>query len=237
MPAKPKKERTKNKPTPAENKGDLKKSNNTGESDPVEVTPDSEPPAAEEVSDQEPVESTQPPEEVTQSLAEEGEPEPNTDDATGSDSVGFDEVPANTKLTAVPYPHEEVLNEYIAYMRPTTPVTEDIINQQQIKLHTALSVVFGSLTGKQFTEAYDRILQIVNMNRETFSEKYVFRGIASMNIPPKSRLRFELLLTIITATANPVNRAAALKTLDIKRLSSTGVCPEDIVQKLLAFYK
>jgi len=122
-------------------------------------------------------------------------------------------------------------------MRPTTPVTEDIINQQQIKLHTALSVVFGSLTGKQFTEAYDRILQIVNMNRETFSEKYVFRGIASMNIPPKSRLRFVLLLTIITATANPVNRAAALKTLDIKRLSSMGVCPEDIVQKLLAFYK
>lgn len=125
--------------------------------------------------------------------------------------------------------------EYAKRMAPNTPNDRPTILRSQMQFYQAIMAILNNLEGAAFVEAYGQALEIMNEYSGTFTDNMVFRGMNEMRIPPAARQRFENIVVLMTSTADPQNRASALKAIDFSAFSKNFTA--DVEQKIRAFYK
>ena len=128
------------------------------------------------------------------------------------------------------------LEQYVAAMGPTTPVTADDGSINQRNLYTILQNAIGA-TGGEHRIALDAVLYIINRNRDgAFSDRLVMRFMEVTRLTRDAALAFQSLLHLFISTCNPATRRAALRTIDMRRIvDKLGAVQYQ--QNLLDFYR
>ena len=128
------------------------------------------------------------------------------------------------------------LEQYVAAMGPTTPVTADDGSINQRNLYTILQNAIGA-TGGEHRIAMDAVLYIINRNRDgAFSDRLVMRFMEVTRLTRDAALAFQSLLHLFISTCNPATRRAALRTIDMRRIvDKLGAVQYQ--QNLLDFYR
>lgn len=93
------------------------------------------------------------------------------------------------------------------------------------------------MDGQDFVKFWGELLAAVNENIDgVFSERYVYRYVNMMTIPPNDRKNFERIINLLITTANPATRKAAYKQVDLEA-TLVGFGSAEIHQRVAAFYE
>lgn len=133
------------------------------------------------------------------------------------------------------HPYCETVLDYAKSMGPANQVTTIIVLGKQMELYQAITGILNNFEGKEFVQAYSQSLEIMNEYPATFTDNMLFRGINQMRVPPAVRQRYENILILMSSTANPEGRKAALEAISFDVLCKDF--NNDVEQKLRGFYR
>jgi hypothetical protein len=126
------------------------------------------------------------------------------------------------------------IDAYADKMGPANMVTPIIIATAQMELYQAVTGIVNNFEGSKFVTAYTQALAIMHAKAPAFADNLLFRGVDTMRVPPQVRQRYENILILMSSTANPKNRASALKSIDMNVLCEGFT--SDVEQKIKGFY-
>ena len=124
---------------------------------------------------------------------------------------------------------------YAIAMAPNKPNDKLAILRKQMELYQAVTAIINNLEGAEFHKAYGEALNIMAEHAPTFADNMLFRGFNEMRIPKASSARFENILVLMSSTADPEGRAAALKAISFDTFAKDF--GSDVEQKIRGFYR
>jgi hypothetical protein len=128
------------------------------------------------------------------------------------------------------------LERYIDNMQPGKPLEKAEIVSNQIALWKTLVTLIEKCEGN-FRQSYSVVLGLFEKHKDgVFNERYIFRLMSDVPLPPDDLYAFQALINLIKVTAPVQGRQVALKqNIDMSRTLSK-VFSEPARQKLLDFY-
>lgn len=91
----------------------------------------------------------------------------------------------------------ETLRSYTVTMAPNYPVTPSEMLAQQAALARSLNRVFNHPNVVEFQEAMDVLVRSMKANPETFSVRYINRGMDNVTLSADARKQFETVMFIL----------------------------------------
>lgn len=91
----------------------------------------------------------------------------------------------------------DTLRGYTVAMAPNYPVTPSEMLSQQATLARSLNRVFNHPNVVEFQEAMDVLVRAIKANPETFSMRYINRGMDNVALSAQARKQFETVMFII----------------------------------------
>jgi hypothetical protein len=91
----------------------------------------------------------------------------------------------------------ETLRSYTVTMAPNYPVTPSEMLAQQASLARSLNRVFNHPNVVEFQEAMDVLVRSMKANPETFSVRYINRGMDNVTLSADARKQFETVMFIL----------------------------------------
>jgi len=132
-------------------------------------------------------------------------------------------------------PNCQTILAYAIAMAPNKPNDKMAILRKQMELYQAVTAIINNLEGAEFHKAYNEALEIMTEYKTTFADNLLFRGFTEMRIAAASRARFENILVLMSSTADPEGRAAALKAISFETFAKDFGA--DVEQKIRGFYR
>lgn len=132
------------------------------------------------------------------------------------------------------HPYCETILGYAKKMGPANIVQPLQLVTNQMELYQAVTGIVNNFEGQAFVEAYGQALEIMHENAPAFADNLLFRGVNNMRVPPQVRERYENILILMTSTANPEGRKAALEAISLDVLCKGFT--SDVEQKIKGFY-
>lgn len=128
------------------------------------------------------------------------------------------------------------LNQYVAKMRPGIDMTPAEGAVQQKALWRNLKTMLERSTDDEFPGVYSATLAIFKEHADTvFSDRYVMRFMSDVQLDKDEIFAFQAIVNLINKTADPKDRAAMLRQVDMSRTLSRSFS-EAARQRVLAYY-
>lgn len=127
------------------------------------------------------------------------------------------------------------IDEYIANMQPSKPITVENGCKNQVTLFRSITQILNHLN-EDFNVVYSEMLRKVHEHSNgVFYDANVFRFFDNISLNEKERKQFQRLLNLLKLTADPKSRQVALKQVDLGK--TLEFFPESVKQKILTFYR
>lgn len=171
----------------------------------------------------------------TQPVTEDVAPEVSTDAVTASEPqqeevTGPLEIPEVDKflvgLTPNQYHPLLIIKEYIEDMRPGKAITEEFAARKNLLLYRTIMSLINNFEDC-FKPLMNALLKLFVIHEEgVFSELYLFRSMAHMNMSKESLKAYPLLMMALKKLALPASRKVLLKQVDMMKVTATDFTEE-----------
>lgn len=129
----------------------------------------------------------------------------------------------------------DFLTQYAEEMHPSKPINSDRTRRNQRTLLRTIKTAIGLPKAEDMIAVLDALLKLITEHRSAaFSEYYVFRDLANVELSQEEISQFTQLLHLFMVLSDPTERKSYSKTVDVP-LVTKWILDEQVRSRFLAY--